>query len=461
MFWRARIKLAAFYAVALALTVFVIGTVVYIVVERSLDQQIDSSIRTAQAQLLPSAAVLSNPGSAAPRSGLLARGGLDTGAARAVLASGLATDLFFVVTDSRGAVVANPRQIDASDIDFPDLVSAVKNGKLWRDVSVHGQAYRLETTPLPANSAVAPDGDIFTAPRASGTLYLSVGRSINSRDSQLATLLWVLVAGGGIAVILSGAGGLWLAGRALGPIRESVEMQRRFLSDVSHELRTPIAVIRANNELLLRHAESTIESNLDQVEAVAEEAEQMTRMIDDLLTLARADEGRLRVEVVPIDLGRLADEVVRDMAAVAEHHGIALSATCSATTVVGDRGRLRQLALILIDNAIKYTPPGGSVRVHCRRSGGRVELAVEDTGPGIARDDQQRIFDRFFRAEKSRSRGLGGTGLGLAIASRIAEAHGGRISVASEPGHGSTFTVRLPADGEDRHAVEVVAPRFE
>jgi len=442
MFWRARVKLAVSYAVAIALTVAIIGVVVYLVVERSLDHEINNSIQTAEAQVLPQG----GPGRGGGRG---PGGAIDNGSSRSVLANGLASDVFFVVSDSAGGVLANPRQIDAEDFHFDQFISGISDGtSRWNDVNVEGQSYRMATTMLPPNTVVAADGDIVTSPSITGRLYLTVGRSLDARNSQLETLFWVLLACGAVAVVLSGGGGLWLAGRALMPIRDSMETQRRFLSDVSHELRTPIAVIRANNELLLRHTDSTVESNLDQVEAVAEESEHMTRMIDDLLTLARADEGRLQLDQASLDLGSLVEDVTRDMAAVAELHGVQLSSECSPAAVTGDAGRLRQLALILIDNAIKYTPSGGRVRVVCQREKGRAELSVEDTGPGISVDDQKHVFDRFFRAEKSRSRGLGGSGLGLAIARRIAEAHDGKISVKSQAGKGSTFMVQLPIDSE-------------
>src|SRR6185437_14713871 len=443
MFWRARIKLAVSYAVAIALTVLIIGLVVYFVVERSLDRDISNSIESAAEQLLPR-----GPARHGAPGGPEGRPDSDGDIGSAGSANGLPSDVFFVVSNASGAVIANPREIDADAIQLDGLAANASVGTdQWNDVSVDGQQYRIATTMLPPNSVVVAGSGILAVSSAT-QLFLNVGRSLDARNSQLETLFWVLLAGGAVAVLLSGAGGLWLAGRALSPIRDSMETQRRFLSDVSHELRTPIAVIRANNELLLRHTDSTVESNLDQVEAVAEESDHMTRMVDDLLTLARADEGRLQLDQAALDLGSLVEDVTRDMAAVAELHGVKLSAHCSPAAVTGDAGRLRQLALILIDNAVKYTPSGGEVRVTCGREKGRAELSVEDTGPGISVDDQKHVFDRFFRAEKSRSRGLGGSGLGLAIAKRLAEAHDGRISVKSQPGKGSTFTVQLPIRSE-------------
>jgi signal transduction histidine kinase len=228
------------------------------------------------------------------------------------------------------------------------------------------------------------------------------------------------------------------------PIRRSLDTQRRFVSDASHELRTPIAVVKANNELLARHPEATIESSYDQIEAVGAEAEHMTHLVDDLLTLARADEGRVTLTKAPLDLGGLAGEIGRDMGALAELRGVELSVETMPVDVEGDAQRLRQLVVILVDNALKYTPAGGHAKLAVARHGRRAELSVSDDGPGLSPENQKRVFDRFFRVSEARTRGEGGSGLGLAIAKWIAEAHDGRITVESTPGHGATFTVRFP-----------------
>jgi two-component system sensor histidine kinase CiaH len=146
----------------------------------------------------------------------------------------------------------------------------------------------------------------------------------------------------------------------------------------------------------------------------------------------------------PVEFGAVVEEVSRDMGALAEIRGVALSATSEPLNVTGDLQRLRQLVVILVDNALKYTPAGGSVSVSCRRAGRRAELRVSDTGPGIAAEHQKRIFDRFFRLDEARKRSAGGSGLGLAIAKWIVDAHHGRITVESAPGKGTTFVVRLP-----------------
>jgi signal transduction histidine kinase len=232
----------------------------------------------------------------------------------------------------------------------------------------------------------------------------------------------------------------------LRPIRRTLDSQRRFVSDASHELRTPLAVLRANNELLQRHPEQVISANMEQVEAVALEAEHMSRLVDDLLTLARADEGRLLGRRELVDASEIAAEVVRDIQPLAARKSIELTLDASPALIEGDPQRLRQLVLILLDNAVKYTPESGSVRVACHRTGRSVTVSVTDTGVGIPPADRERVFERFSRLESSRTRTeAGGTGLGLAIAREIATAHAGHIALESPAGGGSTFTVRLRA----------------
>jgi signal transduction histidine kinase len=231
----------------------------------------------------------------------------------------------------------------------------------------------------------------------------------------------------------------------LARLEAAVKTLSQFVADASHELRTPLAVMRANGELLERHPEQSIGDNMPQVEAITAEAEAMTKLVEDLLTLARADEGRGAMAHEPVELDAVIEDLARDMTALAGTRGIELNTELRPARLEGDRLRLRQLGAILVDNALKYTPRGGTVSLRTATSGKSVELVVSDTGPGIPVEEQGRIFDRFVRIDSARTRAAGGTGLGLAIAKWITEAHGGRIGVESHPGHGAKFTVRLPA----------------
>lgn len=414
MFAQARLVLAAWFTLALAVAFVAVGAAAYLLIRRDLDKEIDDSLRAGQAAI------------AAPFDSF--PGGRDGGRGpEGRLPPGVPADVFVVFTDAAGTVTANFRRVDVEDVDFGRLCEDAAAGEAWSEVSPGGEHYRFVSY-QPATSAE----------------WVHVGRSLDARDRQLRTLTLVFGVGGVVGVSAAAGGGLWLAGRALRPIRDSLERQRRFVSDASHELRTPLAVLRANGELLQRHPQDTIEENMPQVEAITSEAEAMTRLVEDLLTLARADEGRAVVAHEPVALGAVVEELGRDMEALATSRGIELRVMAEPAEVTGDRHRLRQLGAILMDNALKYTPNGGRVDVRCARHGRTVELSVADTGPGIPVDQQARIFDRFVRVDDARTRAAGGSGLGLAIAKWIAEVHGGRIGVESAPGSGSRFVVRLP-----------------
>ncbi len=235
----------------------------------------------------------------------------------------------------------------------------------------------------------------------------------------------------------------------LGRIERSVVEQRRLVADASHELRTPLAIMQAEIEVGLRGAALPPEA-AEVLESSAEEVTRMSRVVDDLLTLARADEGRLGLTLEPLDLGELARTVTGKLRPLAEAKEIELSFEIdlpferAGDEVAGDRARMAQVAANLVDNAVKYTEPGGAVRIAVWEEADEGRLSVRDTGPGIAADALPRVFDRFYRVDAARSRAQGGSGLGLAICKEIVEAHGGRIWAESRPGAGSSFTLALP-----------------
>jgi two-component system OmpR family sensor kinase len=226
-------------------------------------------------------------------------------------------------------------------------------------------------------------------------------------------------------------------------IETAYQAQQRFVSDASHELRAPLTAIQGNLELIRRHPEMLSE---DRDEALAEaerEALRLTRLVADLLALARADAGvALRHETV--DLDAVALEAFRSARPLAHDQELALD-TLEPVQVIGDADRLKQLLLIVLDNALKYTPNGGRVTMGLRQCEGGGEIKVQDTGVGIAAEDLPRVFERFYRADPARSRDAGGTGLGLPIARWIIEQHRGAIHIDSTPGRGTTVTVSLPA----------------
>lgn len=232
----------------------------------------------------------------------------------------------------------------------------------------------------------------------------------------------------------------------LASIEGAYAAQQRFVSDASHELRAPLTAIQANLELLQRHADM---SGADRDEALAEaarESSRLSRLVADLLALARADAG-VPIKRALVDL----DVIVLDAVATARtlaHGQVVTLETFEPVQVHGDEDRLKQLLLILLDNALKYTPVSGSVAVGLRHRREDAELIVRDTGVGIADQDLPHVFERFYRSDPARGRDPGGTGLGLPIAQWIVHQHGGQIDIASRPGEGTTVTVRVPCAGE-------------
>ncbi len=215
--------------------------------------------------------------------------------------------------------------------------------------------------------------------------------------------------------------------------------RQRFLADVSHELRTPLTTIRGNVDLMRRMGEADPEA----LDVVQDELKRMTRLVDDLLLLARADTGGLPLQQAIVDLDVVFLDVYRQFLSIEPPVNLILKEV-DQVSVLGDKDRLKQLILNMIDNAVKYTPPGGDVMLGLSKSNGVAEIEISDTGVGIPAEDLPRIFDRFYRVDKARSRNLGGSGLGLSIAKWIAQAHGGSIRVESTVGEGSSFYITLP-----------------
>ena len=274
---------------------------------------------------------------------------------------------------------------------------------------------------------------------------LYVGKDVTALYSGLRKATYAQVFLGFVALLIASAIGYYMAGRAIIPLKEAYDKQKQFAADASHELRTPLAVLLSSAELLL--ADPSIQNPfLRQVlEDVKSEVKKMTNLVSDLLMVARSDNNALKFKIQRVDLAEILQQVVRMMIPLAEKKNIRLvGENFNKLMINADEQKLKQLVIILVDNAIKYTLEGGTVLVEMGNSDGkRVNFSVMDSGIGIAAEDLDKVFERFYRVDKARSREMGGNGLGLAIASEIIKLHEGKISVASKLGEGTKFTVEL------------------
>jgi heavy metal sensor kinase len=319
-----------------------------------------------------------------------------------------------------------------------------------------------------------------------GDLVVQVARSLRDYAHEMAKLLFVLLLIGPLTVALALAGGYWLARRALAPVdqmqssadlinaqrlNERVPVQnpsdelgrlartinamldrlertfqemQRFTSDASHELRTPLAVIRTEAEIALQRGFSD-ESKQELLGTILEECQRLTWITDQLLTLSREDAGFSKTVSEPVDFSAVTRAVTENMRVVADTRQQRLSVVVDNGAIVsGDPLRLRHVVYNLLANAIKYTPPAGSIELRLTTNGEAVQLTVCDSGIGISSEHLTHVFERFYRVDKSRNRTEGGAGLGLSIVQSIVQAHGGTVELQSELGRGTSCTIRLP-----------------
>jgi two-component system sensor histidine kinase CiaH len=254
----------------------------------------------------------------------------------------------------------------------------------------------------------------------------------------------LLLINGGILVIAGGTG-YFLAGRTLQPIREMVDEQHRFISDASHELRTPLTSLKSSMEVFLRDKHAKLSEGRQLIAGSIDQVNKLQTLSDSLLQLSQFHTPGLLLETEPLNLEQVIAQAVKRVEPMAKQKQIQIKNRECEVDVVGNKYQLIDLLVILLDNAIKYTPSGGNITIGVAGSDGMISLSVIDTGIGIAKADIPHIFDRFYRADSARTKSArDGYGLGLSIAKKIVEAHHGTISVESVIGQGSTFTVRLP-----------------
>jgi signal transduction histidine kinase len=343
-------------------------------------------------------------------------------------------DVVLYGLDATGRLLVNERGFTYPELpDSASVQAALAGERDERVVDVNGERVRLLSIPVRG-----ADGELV------GVIQAARGESLYAKQLRLA--IYASLVGILIGAVVAPISGWFLARRAMQPIDDAFARQRTFVADASHELRTPLAVIRANVELIQRIDHPTPEEIETETDRIVEEIDGMTRLVNDLLFLARIDErdrGLFAHEAV--SLASLLAAESPGYAARAEAAGLSFSTRIESDgRVLGDPDQLRRLIRILLDNAIGYTPAGGSVEASLSDHGNEIRLSVKDTGVGIAEKDRERLFDRFYRADAARARRSGGAGLGLPIAKSIIEAHRGSISVESSPGAGAIFTVVLP-----------------
>ncbi|MEB3102190.1 sensor histidine kinase [Ferviditalea candida] len=277
-----------------------------------------------------------------------------------------------------------------------------------------------------------------------GSVY--TGADISQQTEIFKKLMMILSVMSGLFFVVSVMLGYAMSGRAMIPIIRSFQRQRQFVADASHELRTPLSVLQSSLEVIEDEERGRMGPFSVQVlDDMKDEVKRMSALVAHMLTLARADAAEIQLQIEEFPLVEELEKLMRRFQPLAAEKEQQLMVEAESNLQVrADRERIRQLLIILIDNAIQYTPEGGSIRVAVQPKGDILTISVSDTGIGIPAEKQKDIFERFYRVDPSRSRSAGNAGLGLSIAKWIAESHGGAIKVESEQGKGSTFIVSLP-----------------
>jgi signal transduction histidine kinase len=395
VFTRTRIRLTAWYVGALAVFLIALGTAVYQLEEHQLRTNVDHGL-TVTAKRVQAKYRSSNFNAAA-----------DTTYSPSYTISW---------SDGTGSSAGVP----GGKPNRASALTALAHGSDMRTIERKGVTTRIYSLRLTPQLAV------------------QVARSMEPEEDALHGLLAFMLLGSAASIALAAAGGWFVAGKSLAPVVDAFERQQVFVADASHELRTPLAVIRANAEYLQQEQPES-----EEAAEILTETDRLTALVDSLLALARGEGGATADR--PLDLGEIVTASAQAMQPLAADRKVALDVdTVPGLDVRGNPDQLRQLIVILVDNALRYTPEGGRVSVAAHRNDGTAVVAVRDTGIGIDRAALKHVFERFYRADEARNRADGGAGLGLSIAEQLVNDHGGRISAESAPGRGSTFTVSLP-----------------
>jgi signal transduction histidine kinase len=272
---------------------------------------------------------------------------------------------------------------------------------------------------------------------------LQIGRLLDDQARILQQYLTGLLVLGSLAILALGAGSWWLSGRSISPAQQAWDQQQTFVSNASHELRTPLTLIRATAEYGLRQNPGAEQAQI--LNDILQEEDYMNRLVDDLLLLSRLDTHRLELARQTIQLSELLTETSRQVEKIAASKGVEIKLGKNQGSVWGDPKRLRQVLLILLDNALRFTPSGGVIRLETLAQGKLCGVSVQDNGAGIPAQDLPHVFDRFYQAPRPGGDDSRNNGLGLSIAKSLVEAQGGSIAISSQEGKGTSVSLWLPA----------------
>ncbi|MCP1187326.1 cell wall metabolism sensor histidine kinase WalK [Paenibacillus sp. 1781tsa1] len=338
---------------------------------------------------------------------------------------------FMIKTDSQWKITDTHSRFDMDETFYTEALQKVDQNKVGDSERQTGQ-FALDGTDWAY--VVDPSGD--------GHMIVFI--DVTAQQGILTNLIYTFAVVGLVMLIVIYFLSRYFANRSIAPVREAFEKQKQFIGDASHELKTPLAIINTNADVLLANQEDTIANQAKWLHYIKSETERMTGLTNDLLYLTQMDDSRSTMIHAKFNMSDAVESIILPMEAVIFEKNISLDYNIEPNlTVHGNSEQIKQVILILLDNAVKYSGPKGSVNVTLQKQNNDVMLAVSNTGEGIAPEHLDRIFDRFYRTDSSRARTHGGHGLGLAIARSIVDQHKGEIYARSVVGEGATFYVRL------------------
>ncbi|MGO4732802.1 sensor histidine kinase [Paenibacillus sp. 2KB_22] len=338
---------------------------------------------------------------------------------------------FMIKTDNQWKITDTQSRFDMEDTFYTEALQKVDQNKVGDSERQTGQ-FALDGT----NWAYVVD--------PSGDGHMIVFIDVTAQQGILTNLIYTFAVVGLLMLIVIYFLSRYFANRSIAPVREAFEKQKQFIGDASHELKTPLAIINTNADVLLANQEDTIANQAKWLHYIKSETERMTGLTNDLLYLTQMDDSRSTMIHTKFNMSDAVESIILPMEAVIFEKNISLDYNIEPNlTVHGNSEQIKQVILILLDNAVKYSGPKGSVNVTLQKQNNDVMLAVSNTGEGIAPEHLDRIFDRFYRTDSSRARTHGGHGLGLAIARSIVDQHKGELYARSVVGEGATFYVRL------------------